>query len=559
MAIKTRRQYSKVRQILPVLVGALIAMAILPAMAQKEQPDTISLFIDAKRPTKEVIPNIVSNINIWQMGNSFVNPQIEFPEYNEFKFVKWVQLMLCSGGAESRDLFENPRDRKVLDDYDFSLLIRNCKGILKLGAKPFLKLGAVPLKLTTDPQINSSGFNIYPPDSYYQYYTYIKSLVTALVEHFGKKEVASWRFSCLDEYENGSVFRAKSGSPEDSYIEYCKMYDYTVQALTDVLGDKIFVGAHSMSVLDAWWDERDFIEHAARGRNYANGGIGAKISFLSVSFYDNAPGSLSHNTLANTIKPLQDKAKECGLNGLIYGVDEGRLLSGTKGAQSSSLNSRSTGHTWQAAEDARLFSQAIDLGMDYFSAWSYLTGGNLTGFPTVSYHVASNLAKFKGYKRISVDYPFVKDRNKEVGCIAGVKKDTVRLMIYNFSTDPHASGSEDISLDFILPYNSRKTKIVKWLINDDCNFFDEWLEDRKRYNITNDAFFWSPDDGQVEASIILKDERAKIIYKDQLREKYVKCSELKPDTKTVKTKRKKYSETVSLASNNVLFIQITRR
>jgi len=558
MAIKTRRLFSKVGKVLAVF-EALIAMPLFNAVAQVERSDAISLTIDAKHPTKKEISNIASNINIWQMGNSFVNPKIEFLEFNEFKFVKWVQLMLCSGGSESRDLFRDPRDRNNFDDYDFSLLIRNCKGILKLGAKPFLKLGAVPLKLTTDPQINSSGFNTYPPDSYSQYYIYIKALANALVEHFGKKEVASWRFSCLDEYENGSVFRARSGDPHDSLIEYCKLYDFTVQALTDVLGENVFVGAHSMSVLDAWWDERDFIEHVARGLNYANGGIGTKISFLSVSFYDNAPGSLSHNTLANTIKPLQDKAKECGLNGLIYGVDEGRLLSGAKGAQSSSLNSRSTGHTWQASEDARLFSQAIDLGMDYFSAWSYLTGGNMTGYPTVSYHVASNMAKFKGYRRLNVDYLVKKDNKHEIGCIAGIKKDTIRVMLYNFSTDINANDVEDIALDFILPYNSRKTKVVKWLVNDDCNFFDEWQEDRKKYNITNDAFQWSPDDGQVEASIILKDPRAKKIYNEQLRTKYIECSKLIPDTVTVRTKKKRYSETVNLASNNVLFIQITKR
>lgn len=548
----------KCRIIMPLL-AILLCIVLLLGMTTAVETDKVSLNIDAEHPTKSVIPNIASNINIWQIGNSFVNPTIEFPEYNEFRFVKWVQLMLCSGGSETRDLFKRPNDRTTLADYNFDLLIKNCEGILKLGAKPFLKLGAVPLKLSTDPSINNSGFNMYPPDSYEQYYSYIKSLVIALVEQFGKKEVASWRFCCLDEYENGSVFRARSGDPHDSFVEYCKMYDYTVQALTDVLGDKVFVGAHSMSVLDGLWDERNFIEHVAKGQNYANGGIGTRISFLSVSFYDNAPGNLSYKSLANTVVPLMDKAKECGLNNLIYGVDEGRVLSGSKGQQSSSLNSRSTGYTWQAAEDARLFSQAIDLGMDYFSVWSYLTGGNLHGFPTVSYHVASNLAKFAGYKRINVVYPLFNDKDKEIGCIAGVKKDTVRLMIYNFTTDIHSKGTDEIMLNFQMPFSSPQAKMIKWLVNDDCNYFDEWQEDRKVYNISNDAFLWSPDDGQVEVSIILNDAKAKKIYREQLREQYIKCSELKPEISSVKIQSRKYSETIKLARNNVLFIQITKR
>ena len=523
------------------------------------QDNEWTINIDARHPSKELLPNIASNINIWQMGNSFVNPTIEFPEYNEFQFVKWVQLMLCSGGSESRDLFRRPNDRTTTEDYSFDLLIRNCEGIMKLGAKPFLKLGAVPLKLTTEPKINSSGFNIYPPDSYEQYYKYIKAIAETLVSHFGKKEVASWRFSCLDEYENGSVFCAKSGTPEDSFIEFCKLYDYTVQALTDVLGNNIFVGAHSMSVLDGLWDERDFVEHVARGRNYANGGIGTKISFLSVSFYDNSPGNLSYRSLANTIKPLQDKAKECNLDNIIYGVDEGRLLSGTRGAQSSSLNSRASGYTWQAAEDARLYSQAVDLGVDYFSAWSYLSGGNITGYPTVSYHVASNIAKFAGYRRINVDYPLYSNKDKEIGCLAGVNKDTVRVMIYNFSTDIHSKDTDEITINLQFPYNSRKAKLVKWLVNDDCNYFDEWQTDRQVYNIGNDAFQWSPDDGLVEASIILHDPEAKKIYREQLRDKYIKCSELRPETNIVRIRSRKYSETVRIACNTVLFIQLTKR
>ena len=463
------------------VLAVLVATVFLMSMSLGENHH-VSITIDARHPSKEVLPNVASNINIWQLGNSFVNPTIEFPEYNEFGFVKWVQLMNCSGGSEARDLFRHPLDRNTLDDYDFSLLIRNCDGILQLGAKPYLKLGAVPLKLTTEPKINNSGFNAYPPDSFNRYYVYIKALVEALVNRFGKEEVSTWRYGCLVEYENGSHFKARSEKPEDSFVEYCKLYDFTVQALTDVLGDNFCVGAHSMSVLDGLWDERDFIEHTAKGRNYANGQIGTKLDFLSVSFYDNAPGSLSNKSLANTIKPLQDKAKECGLNNLFYGVDEGRVLSGTKGAKSSSLNSRSAGYTWQAAEDARLFSQAIDLGMDYFSAWSYLTGGNTTGYPTVSYHVASNMSKFEGYRRVNVDNSFKIEKNKEIGCIAGVKNDTVRIMIYNFSTDIHSREIEEIALNVQLPFNRRKVKVVKWLINDDCNFFDGWQEDRMHSN-----------------------------------------------------------------------------
>ena len=527
-------------------------------MSVEYRSRVIILTIDASKPTTQILPSIADNINIFEVGKSFYTTEQEFPEYSEFEFVKWVQLMMCTGGSKTRDLFKNPEDRSVLTDYDFEPLIKNCEGILKLGAKPHLKLGAVPLKLCSAPKAIGFDFNVYPPDSYEHYYAYIRAIIEALVAHFGKEEVKSWRFGCLDEYENGSCFRTRSGDPEESFEAYCKIYDYTVQALEDVLGYNVFVGAHSMSVLEGLWDERRFIEHVASGRNYANGEIGTKISALSVSFYDNAPGNLSAKSLTNTVKPLQEKALECGLKNLIYGVDEGRILRGKKGKLDDILNSRASGYTWQAAEDARLYSEAINLGMDYFSAWNYLTGGNRAGFPTVSYHIAKKMAGFDGYKRLNVEYPLYKDGNSEIGCIAGVKGEKVKLMVYSFSKDIHASGESIIDLNIKLPFRRGLISVTMTPVDDNCNYFDEWIEDRKKYNIADDAFGYSPDDGQVEANIILRDAKARKLYKDSLREKYIKCAELHPITIKQWMKSFTYINKLIIKDNSVLFIDIIK-
>lgn len=535
-----------------------VVAAVMTAMAKQKRSEKICLSVDTRKPTNQILPSIADNINIFEVGNSFYTTDLEFPEYNEFEFVKWVQLMMCTGGSKNRDLFKNPEDRSLLTDYDFNRLIINCEGILKLGARPHLKLGAVPLKLCTDPKSIGFDFNVFPPDSYEHYYAYIKSIIEALVEHFGKEEVMSWRFGCLDEYENGSCFRARSGDPDESFEAYCKIYDYTVQALVDVLGDNVFVGAHSMSVLEGLWDERRFIEHVAKGKNWANGGNGTKINYLSVSFYDNAPGNLSRKSLTNTIKPLQEKASECGLENLIYGVDEGRILRGTKGSLDDILNSRASGYTWQAAEDARLFSEAISLGMDYFSAWNYLTGGNRAGFPTVSYHVAKNMAGFKGYQRLNVEYPLRKEGQKEIGCIAGVNGNNVKLMLYSFSEDIHARDKSEIDINIRLPFNKGTIKVTTTPVDDDCNYFDDWQEDQKKYNITNEAFGYSPDDGQVEASIILRDVNIRKLYIEKLRDKYIKCAELHPVIKKTMVKNGTYRDVMTIKDNSVLFIDITR-
>lgn len=125
-------------------------------------------------------------------------------------------------------------------------------------------------------------------------------------------------------------------------------------------------------------------------------GTGTHISFLSASFYDSKPGEYtSGKTLPETIAFIKNCAEQNGLNDLIYGVDEGRLLCGNSaGTDDNQLLSRTVGYTWQAAYDARIFSQMINAGGDYFSSWDFLTGGLLEGIPTVSYHVASNISRF---------------------------------------------------------------------------------------------------------------------------------------------------------------------
>lgn len=132
----------------------------------------------------EAVPNTLSNINIWDMQGTdlFTNPRVN-EKYNILEFVEYIQLMQCTGGNADRDLFVDPLNNDVLDDYDFSPLIENCAGILELGAKPHLKLGSVPLKYSQN-ALKGGNFdtNLYPPDDYDVYYDYMTAMAKALVD-----------------------------------------------------------------------------------------------------------------------------------------------------------------------------------------------------------------------------------------------------------------------------------------------------------------------------------------------------------------------------------------
>ncbi|MCR5042026.1 MAG: hypothetical protein K6C36_08030 [Clostridia bacterium] len=509
----------------------------------------------------EILPNVKSNINNY--GGRFP----EYPEINErydpYEFVDYIQLMECTGGNSSRDLFLDPDDSTVLDDYDFSPLISSCRGILKTGAKPLLKLGNVPAKLSRD-AIARSGLdtgdfdvNIYPPDDYGEYYDYICAVARALVGEFTLEEVRTWRFGVMTEYENRSWFMAPSGDPAQTAEAYCKLYDYTVQALIDVIGADIFVGAHSMTCSEGLWDEREFIRHCGTGTNYATGETGTRICYLSSSYYEGSPGNVGGTlSIAQITELLRSTAEEVGLTDLIYGVDEGRILCGTRsGSVDSQLVSRTVGFTYQAAFDARLVKEMFDAGMNYFSSWDYCSFGN-SGLPMVSCHVAANAAKFGGMNRASVTCAKQgRLRNARVECVAGCDPEnrTALVMAYNYKNSLDYLFTAETSYKLKVPFITGGTaEVAMYVIDDDCNWFDEWNAVRDSLGVTDDKFAWSPDDGCPNFS----DPEAAAVFRDWCAAN-TKLAQLEPEVFTAEVKNGEIALEADLAPNAVVFFEIS--
>lgn len=528
-----------------------------------ESVNDYSFSVDASAVSGE-LPNVVSNVNIWDMnGSGFTDLKVN-EEYNIGEFVEYVQFMQCTGGNATRDLFKDPLDNSVLDDYDFTRLIDNCKGVLELGAKPHLKLGSVPLKYSANAlEGKDFGTNIYPPDDYDVYYNYMAAMAQALVDEFGREELLTWRFGVMTEYENDQWFMAVSGDPQESAVAYCKLYDYTVAALQDTIGENVFVGAHSMTVTEGLWDENIFIDHCANGTNYKTGEKGTRVCFLNGSFYDYCPGEPTGGyTLPETIAFLQSCAEKAGLKNLIFGIDEGRLLNGVNsGAEDIQLLNRTVGYTYQAAYDARIYKQLFDCGGNYFSAWGYLSNGLLDGNPTVSYHVARNIAKFAGLDRAKVETVnsgvIYKAEVDAVSAYAPGTK-TLRIMAYNFKDDIEYGKSADLSFEVNLSQLDGKTvQITKYVIDDSCNYFDEWVKDRVTYGIGDDCFSWSPDDPCIENITTLNDSAAREIYFTQLKAKYYECSKLVPVTENAVVENGRLVLEDTLAPNGVIFYEIS--
>lgn len=480
--------------------------------------------------TGNVIPNLVSNVNVWSMDGRFVNPVVK-SRCNVFDFVEYVQLMTATGGEASRDLFKDPADKTVLDDYDFSTLFANCHGILSLGAKPHLKLGNIPAKFTKEYKAGTFGVNVYAPEDYNKYYLYIKDLMEALVAEFGQEEVKTWHFGVFTEYENYDWFQGLDATPESAATEFCKIYDWTVQAVCDVLGPDVWIGAHSMTVTEGLWDEALFIQHCGEGTNWCTGEKGTHISYLSTSFYDTAPGRFTTGkTLPQCIDYFRTNAEKYGLSGLTYGVDEGRILGSKSGKEKADLYSRTVGYRYMAAYDARLYGQMLDCGGSYLSSWEYLSESLMEGNPSVSCHVAENISRMAGMNRVEAQTEGVKAFDgAEIKAYAGVDpasgKTTVMLYHFKNALTYNATATVKLSVKTDLRKDIVSCQIRK--VDDNCNWFDEWVVDRKDLGITDDMFSWSPDDA-CGVTKFMTSAYARGEYQKRMA-KYRECSILSPE------------------------------
>ena len=216
------------------------------------------------------------------------------------------------------------------------------------------------------------------------------------------------------------------------------------------------------------------------------------------------------------------------------------------------------GYTYQAAYDARLYTQLFRSGGDYLSSWDYLSNGLFDGNPAITYHVAKNVSKFGGMTEVKTENTkkglLVQS---EIDCVSAVDSENgnILLMAYNFSNDIKYKNSVDTEFCVNVPYaDGKKVQVKLYRIDDSCNYFDEWVKDRETYGIGNDCFGWSPDCPVIEA--MLRDENARNIYFSELRAKYKECSVLTPETAEMTVENGKLTISETINPNGVLFAEI---
>lgn len=158
-------------------------------------------------------------------------------------------------------------------------------------------------------------------------------------------------------------------------------------------------------------------------------------------------------------------------------------------------------------------------------------------------------------RRVKTDLELKVSDEVEVDCLASSDGSTVRIMVYNFKNDLNYQDRVKYKMQIKLPVKSKKVLVTSYLVCDDCNFFDEWIADCETLGITSADFAWSPDDTMLDMAVTLKSESGIRKYKT-MRDKYIKCSRLKPVTKVTDVKKGVITIEDSLNAHNVLFLEI---
>ena len=131
---------------------------------------------------------------------------------------------------------------------------------------------------------------------------------------------------------------------------------------------------------------------------------------------------------------------------------------------------------------------------------------------------------------------------------------TLRVMAYNFRNKVNYKAKAELTFNVNAPqFSDGEAKVVMYMIDDDCNWFDEWRKDRVTLGITDDKFSWSPDDGCPSFA----DGETLQTFRS-LTDKYAGYCRLEPVETTVQVKNGAFTLNAALDPFAVVFFEVSQ-
>jgi len=244
---------------------------------------------------------------------------------------------------------------------------------------------------------------------------------------------------------------------------------------------------------------------------------------------------------------------------LNVGHKNSNIHSESPGRDAAELISRIVGHTKQGAYDAMLLNLMVEEDIDYFSAWEYHTD-KYYGLPTVSYHVANEFYKMVGTTQVESTLKRyagggARSTSKFWDALTSTDEDgSLYVMAYAFGEFKFLESDKNFHIQTDL--DCQKARVTVSYINDDANFFDEWMEVCAENGLGQNDFSWSPDGTQLPERLVT--DHARQVYSENLTagKNFAECARLKSESFEVDVIDGKLDFATVLDQNTVVFLKI---
>ena len=178
-------------------------------------------------------------------------------------------------------------DKKGRPVYDWTIFDRIIDTYVSKGMRPLMELGFMPEALSVNPEpyrhhwgVANNYNDIYtgwtfPPKSYEKWSELVYQVVKHCIGRYGEEEVAQWYFELWNE--------PNIGYWSGTFEEYCKLYDYTADAVKRAL-PQAKVGGPGTTDPSARGARNylvNFLKHVTEGKNYLTGETGTPIDFIT--------------------------------------------------------------------------------------------------------------------------------------------------------------------------------------------------------------------------------------------------------------------------------------
>jgi xylan 1,4-beta-xylosidase len=259
----------------------LLLLGLRPVRAN--QNETVKIFVDATAPGKPLQHvwqyygydecNYTTSAGACELMKTLANINPE-PVYLRQHF------LLASGDGTpslkwgSTNIYTE--DVAGYPVYNWQIMDEIMDAIVASGSRPLIEIGFMPQDLSVRPEPYKSsdpfkmkGFGVYyPPKDYEKWAELIRQWARHSAQRYQSIE-KTW----LWELWNEPNIRYWQGTFE----EYCKLFDYTEDALHDILPKSSLGGPHTAGAPPFL---RQFLEHCLRDKNYVTGQQGTRLDYV---------------------------------------------------------------------------------------------------------------------------------------------------------------------------------------------------------------------------------------------------------------------------------------